>query len=278
MFSASFLVQALLATAAFAIPSNKERMASRRARRGLTHQSQPVNLITSPKVTTNLAVQEQLSSNWAGAILVADTATYTSVTGTFTVPNVKTDNDNVMECAAAWVGIDGDTCGGAILQTGIDFCVASDETTQSFDAWYEFFPDFAVDFTGFPLSVGDSITATATVLTPTSGTLTLINNSQKVTVSVNVTSTSASLCQENAEWIVEDYTSNPELPNWGTVTFTDASATTLSGTQVTPGGGDATIIDIELFSPDFAENEVMTISSVDGSTVAIKYSPALGGF
>ncbi|KAF9050897.1 peptidase A4 family-domain-containing protein [Rhodocollybia butyracea] len=276
MFSAKLLVQALLATAVLAIPNSKERLATRTARR----QGKPANLISAAKVTTNeFAVQEELSSNWAGAILIADTATYVSVTGTFTVPNVLTDNDNVMECAAAWVGIDGSTgCEGAILQTGIDFCVASDEKTQSFDAWYEFFPADVNFFDGFPLSVGDSITATATVFTPTSGSLTLINNSKDVTMSVNVTSSTASLCQTNAEWIIEDYTSDPELPNWGTVTFTDAFATTLSGAQVTPGDGDATLIDIELFSPDFEEDEVMTQSSVDGNTVAVKYAPALGGF
>ncbi|KAF9059964.1 peptidase A4 family-domain-containing protein [Rhodocollybia butyracea] len=225
MFSAKLLVQALLATAVLAIPNSKERLATRTARR----QGKPANLISAAKVTTNeFAVQEELSSNWAGAILIADTATYVSVTGTFTVPNVLTDNDNVMECAAAWVGIDGSTgCEGAILQTGIDFCVASDEKTQSFDAWYEFFPADANFFDGFPLSVGDSITATATVFTPTSGSLTLINK---------------------------------------------------HGAQVTPGDGDATLIDIELFSPDFEEDEVMTQSSVDGNTVAVRYAPALGGF
>ena len=32
--------------------------------------------------------------------------------------------------ATAWVGIDGDTCTGAILQTGVDFTVESGEETD----------------------------------------------------------------------------------------------------------------------------------------------------
>lgn len=37
--------------------------------------------------------------------------------------------------ASAWVGIDGDTCETAILQTGIDFTYRLGAV--SFDAWYE---------------------------------------------------------------------------------------------------------------------------------------------
>jgi len=39
------------------------------------------------------------------------------VTGTFVVPTPSAPDG----AASAWVGIDGDTCGNAILQTGVDF-------------------------------------------------------------------------------------------------------------------------------------------------------------
>ena len=39
------------------------------------------------------------------------------MTGTFTVPTPSGPNG----AASAWVGIDGDTCTNAILQTGVDF-------------------------------------------------------------------------------------------------------------------------------------------------------------
>lgn len=80
---ATFLIQALLAASTvFAIPSSKERFAARRARRSpngtdATRQSKPVNLITSQVVTNSNISHEQLSSNWAGAVLVADTVSST---------------------------------------------------------------------------------------------------------------------------------------------------------------------------------------------------------
>jgi hypothetical protein len=73
MFTAALLVQALLATAAFAIPTSRERAAARRARRstGVTRQSKPVNIISSPALTNTS--HETFSENWAGAVLVAST-------------------------------------------------------------------------------------------------------------------------------------------------------------------------------------------------------------
>lgn len=51
------------------------------------------------------------SSNWAGAVIV--TTDVTEVTGTFTVPTAEIPSggsDSTEYGAAAWVGIDGDTC------------------------------------------------------------------------------------------------------------------------------------------------------------------------
>ena len=81
MFAAALLCQALLVTAAFAIPSSRERFAARLARRdgsGFDHQSQPNQLIDSAPVapvngTTNGAeatnTKVVYSSNWAGAVI-----------------------------------------------------------------------------------------------------------------------------------------------------------------------------------------------------------------
>ncbi len=58
--------------------------------------------------------------------------TFKSVTGTFVVPTPKEPSGGSgTHSASAWVGIDGDTCGSAILQTGIDFTVSG--TRTSFD-------------------------------------------------------------------------------------------------------------------------------------------------
>lgn len=49
---------------------------------------------------------------------------------------------------------DGDECESAILQTGLDFTVSNGEV--SYDSWYEWYPDYAYDFSGITFSAGDS--------------------------------------------------------------------------------------------------------------------------
>ena len=103
-----------------------------------------------------------------------------------------------------------------------------------------------------------------TASSTTSGTAVIENLSTGQTVTQHITSSSA-LCEENAEWIVEDYEEGDGLvpfADFGTVTFTGASATTGSG-SVGPSG--ATLIDIE------QDGEVLTSASVSGSSVTIRY-------
>lgn len=79
MFAATLLCQVLLATAAFAIPTSKERFAQRLARRagGVTHQSQPKQGLESAHIDLAGAhgnvSHTSYSSNWAGAVLSKST-------------------------------------------------------------------------------------------------------------------------------------------------------------------------------------------------------------
>ena len=85
------------------------------------------------------------------------------------------------------------------------------------------------------------------------------------TVTQDLTSSYA-LCEENAEWIVEDFEEGDSLvpfADFGTVTFTSATATGPSGTTYTPSG--ATLMDIE------QDGEVLTSVTTSGSTATIKY-------
>ncbi|KAJ7508239.1 peptidase G1, partial [Mycena galericulata] len=190
--------------------------------------------------------------------------TYKAVTGTFIVPMPKAPTGGSGSFAAsAWVGIDGSTCGTAILQTGIDLTVSGSRV--SYDAWFEYFPAAATDFTGITISAGDTITLTATVMNATSGTVQIENLSTGVTVSKALTS-SARLCQENAEWIVEDFEEDGSpvpFANFGTVNFTKAEATTSSGYKAGPNG--AIIIDLE------QDRKVITSVSTSSSGVTISY-------
>lgn len=66
--------------------------------------------------------QVSYSTNWAGAVQIG--TGYDDITGTIVVPtpSVPDGGSSTKKYAAsAWVGIDGDTCSTAILQTGVDF-------------------------------------------------------------------------------------------------------------------------------------------------------------
>ncbi|KAI1309798.1 acid proteinase [Xylaria venustula] len=197
----------------------------------------------------------EYSSNWAGAVLIG--SGYKTVTGTFTVPTPSGEG-----AASAWVGIDGDTAQNSILQTGLDFY--SENGAVSFDAWYEWYAD---DFSGISFSVGDQVTVTVTATSTSAGTAVIQNLSTGKSVTHSFSGESNKLQELNAEWIVEDFEENGslvEFANFGTVTFTNAVATTSSGTSV-QAGSNPSILDIE------QNNKVLTSVTASGSTVTIKY-------
>jgi len=263
--SAAVFSQVLLAASALAAPrlSSRDRFERRLSRRAAGRQSQPRLPATgiAPEVSNSSNVE--YSSNWAGAVISETSATWTAVTGTFVIPKPSAPSGNTAY-ASAWVGIDGDTCGNAILQTGVDFNVESGSV--SFDSWYEWYPDYAYDFSGISFSVGDTVTVTVKASSKTGGTATITNESTGKTVS-HTFSGQPSLCEFDAEWIVEDFESGSSLvpfADFGTVTFTNAVATKSGGSTVGPSG--ATIIDIE------QSNKVLTSCSSSSSSVTCSYT------
>lgn len=257
----ALLSSALLASTALAAPLTEERRAAKQAR---SRKSNPPFAVGTTEAIKSTGIKNvDYSSNWAGAVLIG--TGYTSVTATFTVPTPKEPSggsSSTQYCASAWVGLDGDTCDNAILQTGVDFCVQG--SSVSYDAWYEWYPDYAYDFSGISFSAGDSVTITVTASSLTGGTAVITNNSKDKTVS-HTFSGQPSLCEYNAEWIVEDFEEGSSLvpfANFGTVTFSGASATH-SGSSVGPSGAD--IIDIE------QNNKVLTSVSTTSSSVTVSY-------
>ncbi|KUJ12839.1 uncharacterized protein LY89DRAFT_195318 [Mollisia scopiformis] len=242
----------LLASGAIAAPGT--------ARRAERHRKRVANRSGNPMIKSNGAAavaaanisNVEYSENWAGAVLIG--TGYKSVTGTFTVPTPSTTGSG-----SAWVGIDGDTCDTAILQTGIDWTKSGSSIT--YDAWYEWYPDYAYDFSGISIAAGNTITVTVTATSDTAGTAVIENVSTGTTVTHTFTGgEDGDLCEYNAEWIVEDYEEGDSLvtfADFGTVEFTDCSATDGSGTVGTTG---ATIIDIE------QNNKVLTSCSVPSSS------------
>jgi len=232
MVATSLFTSVLLAAAAFAAPSSvvESRGAHRKSR-----ILDRTNTKSGANGTSNVAY----SNNWSGAVWESyPKGTFQSVTGTFKVPT-PSGSDGY---SSVWVGIDGDTCGTAILQTGIYVDIQGG--IPSYNAWYEWYPADAVNLNDITISAGDVIQLTITATTNKNGIVKIENHTKGQAVEQNLSSNSP-LCQQNAEWIVEDFMNNgADVPfcDFGTVQFVNASATTTSGKNVSPDGAEVFII------------------------------------
>ncbi|KAL6821747.1 peptidase A4 family domain-containing protein [Trichoderma sp. SZMC 28015] len=261
-FSAITLSYALLVGYVSAAPSSlSERVARRQGRSSRPNQRLDIESVASGNDT-----HVSYSSNWSGAVITSPPAgqTFNSVSASFVVPTPKVPSGGSSRgtySASAWVGIDGDTYQNAILQTGVDFTVTNGKV--SYDAWYEWFPDYAYDFT-LAISPGDTIKTTVTSTSSKAGVAVIENVTTGKSVSKSLTSTYA-LGGQNAEWIVEDFeegSSLVSLANWGSVVFTGATASTGSSSL---DASTASVIDIR------QNNQVLTSVTIDGSTVTDTY-------
>ncbi len=258
---------ALSIAAANAAPSRLRDRVARRAAR--SRGSQPMIALESVEQTNDK--NTQYSQNWSGAVLESPpSGIFTSAKGTFTVPTPQyVGNGGGSESSSAWVGIDGDTCSSAILQSGVDFTV-DDSGNVSYDSWYEWYPDYAYDFDNFQVNSGDVIEVDIVASSTSKGKVTLINHTsgQSVSKTLSAPDSSSTLCGQNAEWIVEDFEQGGSLvalSNFGTVTFTDATAGTSTGSSA--GLSGATVIDIK------QNGTVYTDVSIDSdSQVTVTFS------
>ncbi|KUJ06940.1 uncharacterized protein LY89DRAFT_712271 [Mollisia scopiformis] len=262
-FSVSLLSSVLLATTALSAPHTKNAGLSRRLQRRARTIRDSGNRAkdSSTKTEASQAASSSSSSieyseNWSGLAYTSPPSgeTFNAVSGKFTVPTPSipsgVDSTDGEYSASAWVGIDGNTYSTAILQTGVDFTVSTSGEV-SYDAWYEWYPDYAYDF-DLTISAGDVIAMYVNATTTTSGSATIENLTTGKTVTKSLTSTSA-LGGENAEWIVEDFEEGDSLiafADFGNVTFTECVASTSSSSE---GVTDAQVMDIEN-----SDDEVLT--------------------
>lgn len=264
----------LLAASAAAAATRGHGLAARVAARGemtrLTRPKIPAIDVDDEEVANRTNVD--YSSNWSGGVLTAPPSgtTFTSVTAQFTVPRPSLPSGATQDSyASAWVGIDGDTYTNAILQTGVDFGISTSGQV-SYDAWYEWYPDYAYDFSGIDIGTGDDIKITVTSTSNRAGSVVIENlsNGQLVTQSLTAPSSTATLGGQNAEWIVEDFESNgSQVPfaDFGKVAFTHAAARTANGGSVGTSGVD--ILDIS------QNGKVLTSASLPSdSEVDVEYT------
>lgn len=178
----------LFTEVAVARPSRlQERIAGRQRNSRTLIRADPTKVLEFGTSGTN-NTHAETSTNWSGAVIEQPpSGKFTSVTGSFVVPTPSGTG-----AASAWVGIDGDTAQNSILQAGVDFTVSGGRA--SFQAWFEWFPNFAIDFNNFPISAGQTITVTVKSTSTTAGTVVLTNAStgKSVTQAVSAPSSSVS--------------------------------------------------------------------------------------
>jgi hypothetical protein len=247
--------------------------AARRSARNLRKSNPEIHALNDDPhnlTATNNTQTIRYSNNWAGAVLV-DTG-FQSVTGTFTVPTVKIPsggNSATLYWASTWVGLGGNTCNTAILQTGIYLNIQGDRVF--FRPWYEWFPEPAQVFEDLAVNAGDQLKLTAVAASTSAGIIVIKNLSTGKQVSQTLSRKIDLSCQLNAEWIVEDNRLDGKaLPfiDFGTTTFTEASVTTLEGAVELSG--------VEIHDIMDEQQQVLTSSSISGSsTVSISRTGVL---
>jgi hypothetical protein len=137
--------------------------------------------------------------NWTGAVLREGDYKSVSSTIVVTTPELPSDgNDETLYAAAAWVGIDGNVCSGAILQTGIEFWLENRQPI--FTAWCEWLPEPPHNFHDFIMSAEDLIHMTVTASSTNSGTATLKNLNTSQIVSHSFYGEFSDICEMSAEW------------------------------------------------------------------------------
>jgi Peptidase A4 family len=184
---------------------------------------QPTTQIISPSTGISPTVTQpgspasvtSSSSNWSG--YAASGGNFTSVTATWTVPNVS---PNTSGADATWVGIGGLTSRD-LIQAGTQAMV--DGTGVSYTSWIEMLPQSSREV---PLSIsaGDSVTVS---ITQQSGDDWLISMKNNTTGGTYNTTVQYSSSNSSAEWVQEAPSVGRglvSLDQFGVVQFSRASA------------------------------------------------------
>jgi hypothetical protein len=159
------------------------------------------------------------SSNWSGYSVDAAKNSVTYVAGSWVVPAVTGTGTTY---SSFWVGIDGSNS-NTVEQLGTDSDVVNGK--PQYYAWYEMYPKASKNITAFPVSPGDSITASVTYTA--SGTFQLQITDATSHHTFQTLQKKSGVARSSAEWVVEAPSGGGVLPlaNFGTASFTGCSAT-----------------------------------------------------
>jgi hypothetical protein len=190
----------------------------------------PSSVFAATNPALNVGGGSDTSLNWAG--YVVRSGSFTSVSGSWMVPSVAIATTS--QADATWIGI------GGVASTDL-IQVGTQEITQngtlSYEAWYELLPADSVPV-ALTVHAGDSMSAS--LVQEQSGNW-QINIQDNTTGQSYSTTVSYDSSLSSAEWIEEmpsDQTGFIPLDNFGTVSFTNASAVD-NGKTITPAQGNA---------------------------------------
>ena len=233
------------------------------------------------------AVAPQTTTNWCGGITFPPSGDALKfVEGTWTMPTDVWPQslhdpslDDVWYTASFWVGLDGDDGSSDVLHAGceVDSMNVSVSTggayvTTQFKPFWQWRPAGAFWITNMPVSGGDQLTSLICMHqgSTNQATIFLGNLTTKVGLWFQATAPAGvSLSGNCAEWIVEALaidTPAPELGIYGSVSFTDCNAGTVSGRPIDLSSGSTiTMVDAsdQPISKAFIENPTeVTVSYV----------------
>ncbi len=214
--------------------------------------------------TTTPARISDTSSNWSG--YVATGGTYTSVTGSWYVPQVGATTTGA---DATWVGIGG-VSGTDLIQAGTQATVSGGSV--SYEAWIEMLPESSRTIS-LDVAPGDSVTVTITEQSSGEWLIAMDNNTTRASYQRTVRYNSS---RSSAEWIQEaPSTSRGIVPldDFGTVRFTGGSAVRDGRTRDLSGLGATPVAMVNRAGQAIALPSTL---GADGSTFAVTRTSAPG--
>jgi hypothetical protein len=232
---------------------------------GVTPGSGTAPVQTQPDTTGATPAQvSDTSSNWSG--YVASGGTYTSVTGTWIIPQVGATTSGA---DATWVGIGGVT-GTDLLQAGTQVTVSGGSV--SYEAWVEMLPESSRTVS-LDVAPGDTVTVTMTEQSRGEWLIVMANNTTKGSYQRTVTYSSS---RTSAEWIQEAPSAGRSiipLDDFGTVRFIGGSAVRDGKTQSLSGLGATPVAMINRAGQAIAQPSTL---GADGSSFTVTRTSAPG--
>lgn len=257
----------------------------------------------SSPVAATTEVSQANSANWAGYVVGGKS--FSSVSGTWTVPTASADPSSDQSYSATWLGLGGSSNQSqALEQAGTESDYVNGQPQYS--AWYELLPagQQKLNLTVHP---GDKISTTVNV---NGTTVTVSMTDQTTGRSITKTARMSNPDTSSAEWIVEAPAaegvggSSQILPlaDFGKVTFTSATATAdghtggiadsnwqttkiqlgSDGSSLVPSGADQGVVQPTAFLQQ--SGATATTSSLSGDQFTVTWQdgsnssqPAVGG-